>query len=124
MAHIMLVDDDEWFTELYVAFLRAKGHTLVTARDCFEAMGKLGKPRFDLIMLDFFMPHANALTLLHELRSYPDLATIPVLLMSGQPPAIAPDLWREYGVARVVDKTTIRPNELCGVVNEIIGLGQ
>ena len=48
MAHVLLVDDDQFVVETLSSAITNKGHTLVTARDGKEGIRKFAEGRFDL----------------------------------------------------------------------------
>lgn len=88
---ILLVEDSEPDILLtQEAFEEAKvKNRLHVARDGEEAINFLRRkgphaqaPRPDVILLDINMPRKNGLEVLQELKADPDLATIPVLMLT------------------------------------------
>lgn len=115
MAHILIVEDDQWLADCYKDWLH--GHTVAYAVGAQEALDAADDQTPDLILLDLLLPHANGMQLLHTLRSHADWADVPVVLCSGSIPADVPDM-RAYGVRAILDKATVTPTALRQAVNE------
>ncbi len=81
---VMIVDDDDDIIESYSALLRGEGFEVAPARHGKEALERLrAEPPPSLILLDLMMPVMNGWELCAELRADPSLATIPVVIFSG-----------------------------------------
>ncbi len=80
---ILVVDDEPASLALMEIMLRRKGFTVVTAGDAYRALALLAKEKPDLIILDVMMPGITGIELCRELRSRPDTATVPVLMLSA-----------------------------------------
>ena len=110
--NVLLVEDDAWQAEHFARQLELHGYTVSVAGSAEAAIHDVDTVRPDVIILDLMLPGSNGVALLHELRSYADTGTIPVIMCSS----IASNLSREqlsaYGVVDIIDKTTIQPDEL------------
>lgn len=81
MARILVAEDEVPVREFVRRVLELRGHEVVTVGDGAEALVKLGRARFDLLLTDISMPNMDGFELaLKVARDYPDL---PVLMMSG-----------------------------------------
>jgi CheY-like chemotaxis protein len=123
MAHILLIEDDAWLADLYRDVLQAGAHQVTIAPDAPTAIGLFDGAHIDLIVLDLLLPGAGGVQLLHELRSYPDTATIPVVIHSALDPKaqqIDEKSWKAYGVVAYVYKVASRPHDLLRAVNRIV----
>ena len=82
---ILVVEDDPECLEAVVDTLGWDGYTADTAANGSEALQRLGaNPPPDLILLDLMMPVMDGWQFLVELRSRPELAQIPVALLSAE----------------------------------------
>jgi len=71
--------------------------------------------------LDLMLPWANGIGLLHTLASHSDINAIPVVICSNAlPDHLSLKHLRPYGVAAVLDKASIRPNQLVKTVKEVL----
>lgn len=108
-SSILLVEDDRWMGECYLAWLQGFGYDVIWAQDAQAALDALDDNKINLIMLDIMLPFANGVHLLNVLASHADLASIPVVVCSS----MAPDgLERQYGVRAVLDKTQLTPKQM------------
>ncbi|HSX28110.1 MAG TPA: response regulator [Candidatus Saccharimonadales bacterium] len=124
MKTILLIEDDAWLGELYSDVLRAAGFAVVHALDGQTGIEKLDETPIDLIILDLLLSGHNGIGVLHELRSYPDLAEIPVIIQSNLEPersGLHRDAWHAYGVVEYIFKVDARPQELVRAASRIIG---
>jgi CheY-like chemotaxis protein/anti-sigma regulatory factor (Ser/Thr protein kinase) len=68
MKKILVVDDDQATRHLLRKVLTKAGFTASVAKDGVEALRALRAQRFDLLLLDVWMPRMNGLELLTKLR--------------------------------------------------------
>jgi len=66
-ARILLVDDDPMITELVVDMLGIEGYDVDTATNGLEALQKLERQRYDLIITDLHMPKLDGSGFYREL---------------------------------------------------------
>ncbi|RKX25466.1 MAG: hypothetical protein DRP47_09780 [Candidatus Zixiibacteriota bacterium] len=79
--HILVVDDDNNLRELLIDTLEGIGYPAEAAVDGIEALEKLRKTPYDLMISDIKMPGIDGIRLLHKTRRYyPDM---PVILITG-----------------------------------------
>jgi two-component system chemotaxis response regulator CheY len=79
------VDDDEDIREMLGQLLRLEGFEAETASDGLDALDRLRASAhpFALILLDLRMPRFNGIDFMLVARRDPALASIPILVMSG-----------------------------------------
>ncbi len=116
---VLLIDDDAWFVEQLARTVAKAGYEAVLARNGIEGMEQIDIAMPDAIILDFFMPGPNGLVLLHELQSHSDLAAIPVILCTNSAADVAPEDLVQYGVRRVLDKTTMEPADVVAAIRKV-----
>jgi CheY-like chemotaxis protein/anti-sigma regulatory factor (Ser/Thr protein kinase) len=69
MARILVVDDDRTTRHVLSKVLTSAGFTTSVAKDGVEALKTLRSKRFDLLLLDVWMPRMNGIDLLAKLRT-------------------------------------------------------
>lgn len=82
MAHILVVDDEHGIRELLSEILNDEGHSVDLAENATQARGLRRQSRYDLILLDIWMPDTDGVTLLKEWVTAGKL-DCPVIMMSG-----------------------------------------
>ncbi len=80
---LLLVDDDPRQVAVLRAHLGPLGHTLVTASGGAEALLLMEDQAFDLVLLDLRMPGIDGIDVLHHIRARPELARLPVVLITS-----------------------------------------
>ncbi|PTL80035.1 response regulator [Vitiosangium sp. GDMCC 1.1324] len=79
---VLVVDDDPLVQHLVSGQLGPAGFTVVTATDGLEALKKARELRPHAIVLDIYLPRLDGWSVLSALKSEPDLARIPVIIIS------------------------------------------
>jgi diguanylate cyclase (GGDEF)-like protein len=82
-ARILVIDDDADIHALIVAMLRPLQATIVGAATGAEGLVSARAVVPDLILLDHELPDGTGIDILHQLRSDPSLAGIPVIVVTG-----------------------------------------
>jgi len=83
MSAILIVDDDEMVCALLREVLTEKGHTCATSNSGADALDKIARGRYDLVILDHNMPKMTGTEVLLELRADPGHAKLPVLICTS-----------------------------------------
>lgn len=117
---VVIVEDDEWLAQQHARVLEAAGFLTDTSAHALEAIETIDARRPDALVLDVFLAGPNAFTLLHEMRSHSDLASIPVILCTNSADTIAEEDLEAYGVREVLDKTTMLPDDLVAAVKKVL----
>jgi CheY-like chemotaxis protein len=81
MYSILLVEDDRAALEGLSQLLTLAGFTVATATDGVEALKKMADRRFDVMLLDIWLPRMNGLDLLAQLPGQPHQPK--VIVMTG-----------------------------------------
>ncbi len=79
---VLVVDDDETVRELMRHFLERESYEVVTARDGEEGLRLAREVRPAVITLDVLMPGLDGWEVLRRLKSDPELAAIPVVMVT------------------------------------------
>lgn len=81
-SQVLVVDDEADIRALIQEILSEEGYGVTVAANAEEARSARGEDKFDLILLDIWMPETDGITLLREWSDDGDL-NCPVVIMSG-----------------------------------------
>src|SRR4051812_41783705 len=103
MNRILIIDDDESVRSAVRRVLLQAGYEVETAPDGSEGLRMFGDGRFELVILDIWMPGKNGFEVLTEIRQNNPPAR--VVTMSGASPETAPlDMALRLGAVGVLTK--------------------
>ena len=85
MSRILVVDDDRTTRHVLSKVLTSAGFTTSMAKDGVEALKVLRSKRFDLLLLDVWMPRMNGLDLLAQLRKRKSRPRVVVMTSDDAP---------------------------------------
>lgn len=119
-AKVLIIEDDAWLSEMFAKVLRNSGFTVDSAHHAHQAIEKLDDFVPDVVLLDVFLPGSNGLALLHEMRSYTDLGAMPVIVITTSADEFSLKDLEPYGVIRLLDKTTVEPDNIVAAVRKAL----
>ncbi len=117
MPRILVVDDDRTTLNLIGLQLRAAGHAVDTATDGAAGLARLRRKRYDLVLLDVWMPGMDGLAVLGRIRDSPRPPPV-VLMTADDAPATVVRAIRERA-HRYVTKP-IEPADLVAIVGDVL----
>lgn len=116
---ILVVEDDPSVRGLLQTLLSAEGYEVVTASDGLAGLVKATSSPPALVLLDLMMPDLGGVRVLEEMRDDPELADIPVIVVTGKVDAV-PGMRSLLGE----DNVFLKPfavGELLARVGEVVG---
>jgi len=120
MYSVLLVEDDAWLAEVEAGVLKQAGYAVTVAPHALAAIELIDTTTPDIIILDVLLAGSTAFAFLNELQSHEDTKAIPVVLCTNLAEQLNDTQLREYGVRRVVDKTTMHPDDLVVAVKAVL----
>ena len=118
--YVLIVEDDEWLAQQHQRMLEAAGIRSEYVTHALAAIDAIDAAKPDVLVLDVLLSGPNAFTLLHELQSHNDLASIPVILCTNSADEIVAEDVAVYGVRHILDKTTMLPGDLVSSVKKVL----
>jgi CheY-like chemotaxis protein len=82
-ATILIIDDEIHIRRLTARMLELAGYKIIEATDGAHALALLQDARPDVITCDITMPGMNGLEVLKAIKSEPNLAGIPVIMLTA-----------------------------------------
>jgi len=80
---ILIIDDEPDIVVYLTTLLEDQDFEVVSAADGENGLGLIRKERPDLVCLDIMMPRKTGVALYMEVKSDPDLKTIPCIIISA-----------------------------------------
>ena len=114
---ILVVDDDPAVSSFLIQFLEGEDYQVASAHDGESALSAAEKLRPQVITMDMAMPGMDGRAAMEALRRDPDLADIPVLVITGQDGA-APE------AADAVLPKPLDPERLLAAIEALLARGK
>ena len=115
MTRILVADDDRTTRLLLTETLRAEKYTVITVADGSAALAKLKNEKFDLALLDVWMPKMNGLEVLAKLRKKTNRTKVIVMTSDDTPETLIGAI-REQAYQYV--SKPIEPKALAALIRE------
>ncbi len=87
-TRVLVVEDDPSVRGLLHTLLTAEGYDVATASDGLAGLVKATSTHPALVLLDLMMPDLGGVRVLEELQDDPELAAIPVIVVTGKVDAV------------------------------------
>jgi two-component system, cell cycle response regulator DivK len=83
MTTVLFIEDQLELRAIHSAFLQSRGFRVITAGDGEAGLEAARQHHPDLIVLDHSLPRRTGVEVARELRRDPDMAAIPILMMTA-----------------------------------------
>lgn len=120
---VLLCDDESVLRTLVRATLESDDYAIVEASDGEESLELARRFRPHIVVLDMMMPGRSGIEVLRELRADPELADIPVVMLTARARTDDRDAALEAGADRYLAKP-FSPLELISVVESLLEQGR
>ena len=118
-AKILVVEDEPDAIELIEFNLKGAGFEVRTASDGAKALKSAAQFRPDLILLDVMLPEVDGLEVCKIIRRLPDLAHVPIIMLTARAAEIDRVLGLELGADDYLTKP-YSPRELLLRINKLL----
>ena len=81
---VMIIEDEPDAAEMFAEMMRVSGFHVIKMFSSTPAIPMISQEKPDLIILDVMMPDVSGLEVLRFMRREPDLADIPVIVVSAK----------------------------------------
>ncbi|USN96337.1 MAG: response regulator [Candidatus Nomurabacteria bacterium] len=115
---VLIVESEPWLGDHYERVLTKNGFTVSRASNGYAAIDMIDEKLPEAIVMSLLLSGTSGLGLLHELQTYVDTAKIPVIVCGGQLDLKLEDL-EPYGVKRLLDSASMRPDDVVAAVRSV-----
>lgn len=116
---VLVVDDEPLTQDLLRLMLEPAGFRVTGAEHGLEALQKVQESKPDIMILDVMMPHMDGITVCRKIRSNPETADLPIVMLSGKTHLNAIEEGIEAGANRYLAKPMSR-NDLIQNLREVL----
>lgn len=111
-SHILFIEDDFEFANLYKRLLNSRGWKVTIVEDGQEAYLQSQKDFYDLILLDLMLPKVSGLEILKNLKKTNHLEKAPVIILSNLDNREIIEAALESGAAVFLVKSATNPDQV------------
>ncbi len=122
MANIVLIDDDRNLLQMVKLMLTRAGHAVETAHDGEHGITLAQQQQPDLVVVDVMMPGMNGYDVVRRLRTGPQTAQIPIIMLTARSQPMDKHKALEAGANAFLSKP-ITSKELLDRVDAVIDAG-
>jgi len=81
---VLIIEDEEDAAELFAEMMRVSGFRVLKTSKSTPALSMIADNKPDVVLLDIMMPEVSGLDILRQMRSDPNLANIPVIVVTAK----------------------------------------
>ncbi len=120
MPKIVCAEDDKLISTSLVEGFTAAGFEVTPAQDGEEAVAKIKEVKPDVVLLDIMMPKLDGYGVVWELKSDPETAKIPVIMLTNLSDSDTVSKILEAGVTDYLLKSEQTIDQIIVKVNEVL----
>ena len=117
---LLIVDDDLTLLEMYVERIKAEGAIVVSAGDGEAGLAQIVESKPSVILLDIMMPKMNGFDVLRKMQESPEMAAIPVILLTALNDDQKRNEGMRLGAVDYVVKSETLPIDVIAKINEVL----
>lgn len=118
MKTVLIVEDDPTWAMIIADYVRQLDLSYLVVQSPQQAMDTIDSGSIDLIILDMMLAVETGMTLLNEMRSYDDLAKVPVMVFTNLS-GLSNTVLDQYGVSALLNKSTATPDDIKYQIKEL-----
>lgn len=81
---VLIIEDEEDAAELFAEMMRVSGFRVLKTSKSAPAIAMMTADKPDIVLLDIMMPEISGLDILRQMRRDPNLANIPVIMVTAK----------------------------------------
>lgn len=116
----LLVEDDTFMLEILSGRLRKSGYEVSIATDGEECMKILESQKPDVVLLDILLPKIDGFEVLRRINSLPELARIPVVILSNLGQKEEVQKAKNLGAKDYIIKANFTTKEIVEKLNNVL----
>jgi len=118
---VLIIEDEEDAAELFAEMMRVSGFRVIKTSKSTPAISMMTEDKPDVVLLDIMMPEVSGLDILRQMRRDPNLANIPVIVLTAKSMPSDIKNGMEAGASTYLTKP-VGFNDLKEAVESVLGL--
>lgn len=117
---ILLIEDDPFLSEIYIAKFEEAGFAITVAADGYLGLKKAKEQKPNLLLIDIIMPTMDGFEVLSAMKDDPEIKNIPVVILSnlGEEEDVRKGL--SFGAVDYLVKAHYTPTEVVARIKTIL----
>jgi CheY-like chemotaxis protein len=120
MVRVLIIEDDALILRMYQKIFSSQGYHVDVATNGEEGLEKVRSIMPRIVLVDIMMPKLNGLEFLKKLKADPELAHIPVVVLTNLTGIADAESVLELGAVKFISKSDYKPIEVFDIVNDIL----
>ncbi len=120
MSKVLIIEDDPPYRKIYSRKFEVAGYEVETAENGALGLEKARNFKPNIILTDLMMPQVDGFQLLDKLKADPELAIIPVVVLTNLSTSNDAQKVIEKGALAIMVKSNSEPNDIVEKVNQIL----
>lgn len=116
--HLLIVEDNEALVKILKLKFEKSGYDVEIADDGQQALDKMAKNKYDLVMLDLMMPMVDGFEVLEKLKERKDKTPVVITSNLGQPDDV--QRTRDLGAKEFLIKSDVPVAEMVERVSKYV----
>ena len=117
---ILLIEDDPFLSSLLGNRLKKEGFDLISSKSGNEAVKSLKASAADLVLLDLILPEKSGFEVLEDIKSDPQVAKTPVMIISNLGQEMDIEKAKDLGAMDYVVKAKISIDDLVKKIKDFL----
>ena len=119
LKHVLVVDDEADIADLVVYNLKKEGFAVDSASDGEQALAKIRKGKYDLVILDLMLPGIQGMEICRIIRNDPKTVRLPIIMLTAKGEEVDRIVGLEMGADDYMSKP-FSPRELIARVKAVL----
>lgn len=120
MTKILFVEDEPALQKALGDFLRKEGYEVISALDGEQGLTMAIREHPDVVLLDLILPRVRGLDVLEKMKNNPDLAAIPVIVLTNVESSEAIQQAVDLGAQAYLVKANYRLDEVLEKIKAVL----
>ena len=122
MKKILIIEDNENLGKILEKFFQSKDFDVALVHDGMVGLNELKSLNPDIALLDMSLPSMNGYEILEARSKDPNIAKIPVIVISNSGQDVEVGRLKELGATDYIVKIQMSPDEVYKKVSDILGI--